>query len=245
MPPCGMLTRGSFPLTPCCRPFTAAYSLERDCQESGLSTTADDWRCDDCPVGKFTAEVNLAPQCTLKTTQEGCGHLVLKHSGSLDRDNTCHAKGRCKPGQQVAENGIDCDPCESGKFNREYTQDKTACQEKPLPTRCDAGHYLDLGVSKERNDWRCARCPVGQFRSEPFDTVTLTNLDADIPRCAKKVHALLTTDCPFCLLVVVKSVLWFELVTFIVLPEVHVLNTCLVLHTSLNVFFGGVWPKHC
>ena len=168
-------------------PFKAGYSLDRNCHDSGLSTTADDWTCTDCPAGKFTAEANVASQCMLKTTQDGCGHLVLKPSGTSEDDNTCHAAGRCKPGQQVDADGIGCELCESGKFNRKYTQSKTACEAKPLPKRCDAGHYLALGVSTARNDWRCARCPVGRFNSAPFDTDTLTNLDADLPRCTKKV----------------------------------------------------------
>ena len=132
----------------------------------GTSATEDDWNCSPCANGTFTSAVNSKLSCTKKTDQADCDaeSEVLRLSNSATEDSTCIVPGRCGPGFQVANNGVDCAACKSGTFSPSFTTSKAACQNKTRVASCAPGRTLSTPGSASRDDWKCTICALGKYQ---------------------------------------------------------------------------------
>ena len=175
---------------------------------AGASAVSDDWACAPCPDGEFASKPNRRVHCDVKVVATSCGATeVLVPSGTRTLDNACAPQGKCGPGEQVAGDGATCMRCATGKFNSQATTGdmqsrKNACVLKPPIASCGPGHYLSLGPSRTRNDWRCARCQPGQVGVLPsLPSSPPLNCDANFSfqcatwPCAHNGKTMLTTLC--------------------------------------------------
>ena len=88
----------------------------------GSSTKEDDWVCKTCPDNTFTAEENAQLKCTPKLKAEDCvAPEVLFTRIGVSRNNECALPGNCRPGFQVASDGVECEACPHGMFNKAFT----------------------------------------------------------------------------------------------------------------------------
>lgn len=144
----------------------------------GTSTEEDDWVCTMCDTGTYSATASDSTFCNPKRTEDDCveGVQYLRKYNDPKLNDECKVPALCPAGTQLKEAfGEECEDCPVGTFNGVETENNTeACVGKvgkgfigdeEEPYLCDAGQYVLLGLSKVRDDWRCARCPFGTYRS--------------------------------------------------------------------------------
>lgn len=147
----------------------------------GSSNAEDDWKCAACPADTWSGKVSDAQECAQKITDNACVlPEVFVASNNAKADNYCIVGGICPPGKFV-ENITTCTTCPKGTFSNAKS-DAAKCTAKKMPTGCEAGHFLSLGNSAGRDDYRCAACPAGQYMS--YSKATDRQQDLDIEDAA-------------------------------------------------------------
>ena len=111
--------------TSCKRKVTPLKCAAGQYLSLGSSKKKDDWVCTGCPSNTFTAEENTQLKCTPKLKKGDCvaPEALFNRSGAK-RNNECALPGNCRPGFQVASDGIECEACSYGTFNKAFTTSK-------------------------------------------------------------------------------------------------------------------------
>lgn len=136
----------------------------------GNDTTKDDWVCEPCPTGTYSASASIRPFCSKKTSVKDCDGATqsfVSHSSSKQNDE-CVSKTVCPAGMQQDDN-FHCVACAPGYYNPEETDSRNACIKKLFmitPFNCPKGSYLSLGTSRVIDDQRCSQCPFGQYQPD-------------------------------------------------------------------------------